>query len=124
MIEIRYTATLITPDDTDTNVYGEPCGEGDGQTMEDGWWDPDWSMWEVWPHEEHALVEWIDQTMIDEEYGGDENRAIEEIISNRIGAIDSFDGITAYGADTIDNYITGERVIGAAHITRLEESIT
>jgi hypothetical protein len=43
--------------------------------------------------------------------------ALEDYISDRIGCIDHFDGHTAYAADPIEDYYTGERTMLAAHVT-------
>lgn len=41
--KIYYTADVIIPDGTDTNAYGEPCLEGHGYTIDQGWVSPDYS---------------------------------------------------------------------------------
>lgn len=43
MMEIRYTATLVTRDGSDS-ADGGPCGPGCGYAAESGWWDPTWSV--------------------------------------------------------------------------------
>jgi hypothetical protein len=54
MRRVYYTGDLITPDDTDTDVYGEATEEGHGATLESGWISPDWSSYVV--HENRGDV--------------------------------------------------------------------
>ena len=107
-VTIRFTADIITPDDTDTNVYGEPTETGYGESLESGWWDPNFSLWLVFEDKESALeIEVVD----------DED-AIREEIEGVIGAIDHYDGTSAYAADPIRNHYTGVSVMPAAHVQR------
>lgn len=53
-MRIKFTADVITPDGSDTNVYGEPCEPGQGDTLTQGWYDPEWSRTEVFEHPEYV----------------------------------------------------------------------
>lgn len=111
---IYYTADLTTPDNTDENCYGEPCQPGYGYSLESGWLDPDWSIWEVQENREDVSPDEIGPDEIEE--AGSLKKAIEEAITSRLGTLDSWDGISAYAADDVQNYKTGERVMMAAHV--------
>lgn len=113
---IYYTADVFTPDESDTNVYGEPCEPGHGETMESGWFDESWDAWGV--HEKKSMVNpdtiETDDPRFDDGFNLDD--LIVQDIGDRIGAIDSFDGDSAYAADPQQNYRTGVRVMIAAHV--------
>jgi len=111
---IYYTGDLTTPDDSDENCYGEPCEAGYGYSLESGWIDPDWSLWTVWENREDVRPDVIGPYEIEE--AGGLTQAIEETITSRLGVLDSWDGSTAYAADDIQNYRTGERIMLAAHL--------
>lgn len=118
---IYYTAYLFTPDDSDTNVYGEPCEPGYGENVQSGWWSPDFSYWEVNESRNQAEPDIVvsDGLLDEREY----KELIEEVIESRIGAIDSFDGDTAYASDPRINYITGVHLMCAAHVIREERNV-
>lgn len=126
LARIRFTATIVTPDGSDTNVYGDPCEPGYGAIMEDGWWNPDWSPWEVWPEPESSKVIFVDGSDVDDylqwfaETPMDRAEALRAVvlraITEELGALDSFDGVTAYAADSLTHYGTGADVLPAAHV--------
>jgi len=113
---IYYTADLYTPDDSDTNVYGEACEPGYGETMEQGWHEPDWSTWTVFETKDQVRPDTIESDDDRFDNGFTLDDLIEQDITARLGAIDSFDGETAYGSDPHENYTTGQRLMVAAHI--------
>lgn len=121
-VEIRYTGTLITPDDSDTNGYGEPCEPGYGYEISDGWVDPAWSLWDVreeYPETPHDTIDTGDDYDLDsllDEYGGDLEDMIRDRVSRVIGSIDSEGWGTFYASDPLTNYRTGETLTLAAHI--------
>ena len=114
---IYYTADIFTPDDSDTNVYGEPTEPGYGQTMESGWYDAAWDQWGVFETRDEVRPATIesDDERFDDGYTLDE--IVVQVIESHIGAIDSFDGDTAYASDNRINYTTGVQVRIAAHVT-------
>ncbi len=114
---IHYTADVFTPDDTDTNVYGEPCEAGHGQTMESGWYDEAWDAWGVFETREEVRPDTIESDDGRFDDGMTLDEIVEQVIGSKIGAIDSFDGDTAYAADPRENYETGVMVMRAAHVT-------
>ena len=113
---IYYTADVFTPDDTDTNVYGEACEQGYGEAMESGWYDEAWDAWGVFETRDEVRPDTIesDDDRFNDEFTLDD--LIEQDITARLGALDSFDGATAYAADSQQNYQTGVRVMVAAHV--------
>jgi hypothetical protein len=115
LAEIYWTGDLIRPDDTDTNVYGEACEPGYGQTMESGWVDPNWSVWLTWDNKEDVKPDVLEAWELEEGESVDE--AILRLIEERI-SIDSFDGTTAYAAMPYEHYKTGESMMLAAHVER------
>lgn len=121
IVEIWFAGDLITPDDSDTDCYGDPCLPGYGYTLDSGWVDPDWSLWEIWDNREDVrpdeillsdLLDWIDDT------GQDLEALILDRVTDRLGPLDSQDGDSYYSADEIQNYITGQTQILSAHISR------
>lgn len=116
-VDIYFTGTLITPDDSDTNVYGEPCEPGYGESMADGWVDPDWSLWTVWETREDVRPHTIDSEDLEDPEDPEEfRRAILEGIGDVLGAIDYTDGHSFYAADELIDYRDGERMSLAAHL--------
>lgn len=109
--QVFYTGDLRSPDGSDTGVYGDPCEEGHGETMESGWVDPNWSLFAIWEDREDVRPDVMDD---------DEERSpaqwLADTITDRLGVVESFDGRgTFYAADGIDNYQTGENMTLAAH---------
>lgn len=119
LAEIYYTGTLITPDDSGTNVYGEPTDPDYGESMEDGWVEPDWSLFAVWPNKSDVKPDIIDESDLEFAEGKTLEQLVEETMSDRLGAFDSWDGQTAYAADSIQDYSSGESMMLAAHVTYL-----
>lgn len=132
--EIRYTGTLITPDDpcetpdacTCTNVYGEWSEHGYGQTMATGWVIPSWSLFEV--HEDRPsepsdvidLEDPYDLEDLHDRYDGDLEAMLRDRVSDVIGVIDHETGDgTYYGSTEHTDYRTGETVILAAHVDKV-----
>ena len=121
------TADILTPDDTDTNCYGEPTEPGHGQTLESGWIDPSWSRWTVYQEQEDVrpiavylsddgtLAEWREATV--REWFGDWFHGPDG--TDRV----TDDNDTYYDStgDGEDNYDTGATLTGRAiHFWRLE----
>lgn len=122
-VEIRYTATIIVPDGTDTDCYGEPCLEGHGYTLETGWIDPTWSLWTTMedrpaiPADTIDLEDRWDLEDLEERYGGDLEEMIRDRIMDLLGFIDHETGDgTYYGGSEDTNYRTGETATYAAHV--------
>ena len=137
LARVRFTATLIEYDDStddngnETNVYGEPCVAGCGQIMSDGWYNPTWDRFAVSDDPEYALVHEIDRVWLDEWADDRDLRApydvlleavIESVIADGLGAIDSYDGFSAYAADAEQDYRSGASVMVAAHVERPSNS--
>ena len=133
VVEIRYTGTVISPDDpcdtpsecTCTNVYGEWCEHGYGQTMHNGWISPSWSMWTVFndrpdtPDHVIDLADDYDLEDLIDKYDGDLEAMIRDRISDIIGFIDHETGDdTYYGGTEHHDYTTGAVATYAAHVTR------
>lgn len=113
---IYYTADIITPDDTDTDTYGDECEPGDGLAIESGWYDADYSAWEVFEDQVDVRPDLIVSDALED--GATLDELIIETITSRLGVLDSFDGESAYAADAQENYKTGASVMLAAHVTR------
>lgn len=117
--EIRYTANRIDPDEMDENPNYEP---------ESGWWNPEWSYWEIWDEPESALTEEVTgeaiAEMVEDGAIGEDlspadllDAAIQEMMSEHLGSLDSWDGWNASASDSIQNYRTGISIYGSAHAT-------
>lgn len=128
--QVRYTATIVRPDDSDTDGYGEPCEPGHGYDIVTGWLDPNSSLWDVSEERPEEPIDRIDlgdqyDRECLEKFGGD----IEEMIRDRVGDVIGFidhetgDG-TYYGGTEFQNYETGEVTIIAAHIEVEEYAAT
>jgi hypothetical protein len=107
---IYYTADLITPDASDTGVYGDPCDEGCGETYENGWIDPDWSQWTIYEDRDGVRPD------VWEEDDGDAVEWLAGQLSSRLGAIQECSDTTAYAADAYVHPYEGKSVRMAAHI--------
>lgn len=148
---IYYTADVYEPDvckegeqDVNechcTNIYGEPTEHGYGEIESSGWVDPSWSpntvyedredvrpdypfgtVWDFDPEDVAAAI--VHDVLSSSEllHGMYPDDYLEDHISDRIGAIDSFDGDTAYAADSIEDYYTGESARLAAHVYSPDE---
>jgi len=121
-LEIYYTGDLITPDGSDSSVYGDPCEPGDGATLESGWVSPDWSLGEV--HEDRDAVlpdRWrpVDGPMVD---------WIIERLRDRLNGVESTGGRggTFYALESTGPYdaaYTGVSLMMAAHVHGASESM-
>lgn len=122
VVRIYFTGTLISPDDSGTNVYGEPVEDGYGQSMESGWVDPNWDLMAIFPNKEDVrptvidLRDQYDREELDERFDGNLDKMILAKIGDTLGAIDFWDGETAYAADPITDHHTGESMMLAAHV--------
>lgn len=69
-VQIFYTGNLVISDGSDIDVHGDGCEPGHGQTLESGWVDPDWTLWEVYENysdvrpdtftsDDGPLIEWV-----------------------------------------------------------------
>ncbi len=114
---IYYTGDIFTPDDMNANVYGEPCEDGYGETVESGWWDPDFSTFVVFGEKSDVQPDTIESDDCRFDDGMTLDEMIESDIGDRLGAIDSFDGVTAYAADPVTDYGSGKRLSLAAHVS-------
>lgn len=116
--EIWYTADVVTPDGSDTGVYGDGCEPGCGATLATGWIDPSWSgSFRV--YEEAAMVrpdtepdqEWLDL---------DEITVLEwtvKTIHERIGWVeDNHGGQSFYACDPDRDNNTGAEAMLCAHL--------
>ena len=100
--QVFYTADIIEAD-SDATERGEPD--------ESGWWDPDWTHWEVQDDKSDVKPD-----VYDPEDDEDPAAWLAEQVSNRLGVIDGADGSgTWYSADDEQNYQTGQSVRPAAH---------
>lgn len=110
--EIFYTATLVRPDGSDS-FDGGPCERGCGATVETGWLDPDWTLWEV--HENREDVRPDTWTPDD----GDPVAWMLERISERLGMVDNVSGtgehVSIYAAEEQRDFRTGVSIMPAAH---------
>lgn len=110
-VQIFYTGTLITPDGSDS-FDGEPCEEGTGATVTDGWVSPDWSRKDVYDNREDVapdtytpddgpLIEWI----------------AERLGTRLIGIEDNGGDVrTFYSSDADTDPYTGVSLRMAAHV--------
>jgi len=117
---IYYTADIVTYDGSDTNAYGEPCEPGYGYAVESGWIDPDYDGFTVFEEKSSVRPDTIldDDPRFDD--GMDLDTIIEYVITERLGVLDSFDGSSAYAADSYMGN-DGDTVTMAAHVTRHDE---
>ncbi len=112
--QVWLTGTLVTPDDSDTSVYGDPTEPGHGEVMVTGWVDPDWSLWQVEDDRDNVRPDVMD---------ADEERSpaqwLADTITSRCGSAepDSMPGVPHWfsGVDAVDNYGTGQRITVDAH---------
>lgn len=116
-MRVFYTGTIITPDGSDTNVYGEGCEPGMGARMESGWIDPDWTLWEVNEERESVCAD---------EWSADSGSMIEWLVSTIIGRLgyveDNGDG-TFYASHEVNDYRTGATVMLAAHVKDCPDAV-
>jgi hypothetical protein len=125
---------------TCTNSYGEYTPHGYGETETSGWVDlawsysspqdertePDYPFGTTWDIDPEAIAAAIVADVLAEApsyYWHKHLRPdyLEDYISDKIGCIDHFDGTSAYAADPIEDYHTGERTMLAAHVTYPDE---
>ena len=136
VITATFTATVITYDPpcetpeecTCTNVYGEWCEHGYGQTMATGYWDPNWSLYDVSDSpNEVTLIDTGDPYDLEdlaEDYDGDLEAMVTAKLEETLGPLDSHDGDTAYASDPLTDYRTGAEVLPAGHIKRETYHVT
>ena len=108
---IYFTGTLITPDGSDSDVYGDGCEPGEGMTMDTGWLSPDWSRFDVYENRDDVSPDvWSadDGPMID---------WIVERVHARCGWVeDNHDGRTYYAREADEDIYSGKSMSVAAHI--------
>jgi tetrahydromethanopterin S-methyltransferase subunit B len=125
--EVTFYATRIDPDQLDE----DPNYDYEGDS---GAWDPTFSYWEIFDDPESALIEEISGEAIlmmieDGEIAEDLSaldqldRAIQEAMSEHLGALDSWDGDCAYASDAIQNYQSGISMMPSACATYLSPSV-
>jgi hypothetical protein len=112
---VNYTADLLTPDDTDTNCYGEECEPGHGETLTSGWWRPDWSYWSVdddRPETPYDVYEPDEFDPLD----FDHVRWLAQRLRSRLNGISDMDGgDVIYSADFDAHHYEGKNIRPAAH---------
>jgi hypothetical protein len=116
MLRIYYTGDLIIPDGSDTGVYGDPCEDGMGATVESGWVDPGWSLGvvresqedvrpDVWEPDDGPMIEWILERLSDRLNG------VEVESAGESGTFYACDATGPY-----DAAYTGVSMMLAAHV--------
>lgn len=160
--QVFFTGDLITPDDSDTDVYGEPTEAGHGAHLDSGWVSLDWDSGKtVYENREDVGPDRYtpdDEPPTEDDYphdwspsgarctrsrpggggcrtagNGDDNGPCTEhplypkdgdpvtwlarTLSDRLGAVDQWDGgTTFYAADSTDlDHVTGTTIRLAAH---------
>lgn len=107
---VSRTADVITPDGSDTDVYGDPTEDGHGATLTHGWWAPEWSRWAVSEEYDPAAV--LTHTPED----GQPVAWLARMIVCTVGTPDCWDGgRSIYSADACEDYATGVHVRPALH---------
>ncbi len=111
-LDIYFTGDLVTPDGSDTGVYGDGCEVGTGAVLTIGWVDIDWARFTV--HDEASAVRPVTVT-------GDTvaelAAAAAAAIRDRIGAIERDAGSGRYyAADAARQDVTGVTITYAAHL--------
>lgn len=111
--QVFYTGDMIVPDGSDTNAYGEPCEEGAGYELHQGWVDPEWSRFALWEDRDDVRPD---------VYGDDEDKSpaqwLADTITERCGWVEASDsGVPRWftAGDPLVNHTTGEEVTVAAH---------
>jgi len=108
--QVFYTADLITPDGSDTDVYGDSCEVGHGATLTSGWVSPDWSRWDVYENKEDVKPD------VYANDDGDVAEWLARVINDRLGAVEGHALDTSwYAVDADENYTTGVNRHMAAH---------
>ncbi len=110
-LEIYYTADIVTPDGSDTGVYG--CEPGDGVTLTSGWVDFDWSPWQVEKDAEDTRPDVAEAETVTELAS-----LAAEMIRNRIGNPESVEPGrgTYYATQSLTDYHSGAEARYAAHL--------
>jgi hypothetical protein len=109
---VRFTADIIRPDGSDTDVYGEPCEEGHGYVVESGWYAPSWSRDTVSDNPDYAQVDrWSDDDSTDPVTW------LADVLTERLGLVGSVGpfGTSIYAAESDTDPYTGVAVRVAAH---------
>ncbi len=115
---IYYSADVITPDGSDSDVYGEACEPGHGMTRENGWLDPDWSRDTV--YESHRDVR---ADRYEAAWDGDPRKWLAERLATRLEYVD-LDSATwrsVYSSEGYTDPYTGVTVTVAAHPEGFEQ---
>jgi hypothetical protein len=111
-IAVFYTADIVTPDGSDTGVYGDPCEPGHGATLESGWVDMDYDQWTVYDDSSDVRPDLVEGETLTELA-----ESTADAILSRIGVPESLDNhSTIYGADADQNHRTGQEAMRAAHL--------
>lgn len=118
-VRIFYTGDLITPDGSDSSVYGDPCEPGYGAIHESGWVSPDWTLWEV--RDDRDAVE-------PDQYTPDDGPLIDwaaDTITRRLNGVEhqGADTRSIYSADSISDAYTGQSIMLAAHIEGMPDNL-
>ena len=131
---VYITATVQTPDGSDTTGDGEPCEPGQGYTVADGWLDPDWSRTDVaessedvrpdtWTAEDGDPVEWLRGVLADRLGAIEDDRyavyAADAAVPGQLGprsfSVAVIGGVTVYAAGYAAE-LDGVTVRRAAHV--------
>lgn len=109
---IYFTADVIVPDGSDTNCYGEGTLPGHGYQLETGWYDPDWSRYDVHKDRDSVRADVFDpsDTLTPAEF-------LAEAVAGRLNGVE-FSGApsTFYSADSdSSDYEKGRELTVAAH---------
>jgi hypothetical protein len=107
-LSVRYTADVISPDGSDTDVYGEPTSPGDGYVLSSGWFAPDWSLYTVSDDPAYGQV---DRWSTEE---GDPVTWLRARLTEHLVTVDHAEVGTFYSAATHSN-MAGETTTVAAH---------
>lgn len=109
MRRVFYTGDLITPDDTDTDVYGAPTLEGYGATLASGWVDPDWTRWAVYENRDDVRPD-----VMDDDDEREPAKWLADTIADRLGWCEDNGGWFS-AVDSVVNYSTGDEILLSAH---------
>lgn len=112
--QIFYTADLVLPDGSDTTADGDYCGEGQGYSVESGWWDPDWSYWQVHESRDYARPDEYDA----ESEGQPVAQWAAECLAKRLKGWPEGNGDgTYYSGESYAHPYEGKSICPAAHFS-------
>ncbi len=110
--QIFYTADVIVPDGSDTDVYGEPCEPGHGAVLNMGWISPEWSRFEVHEKPEDVAPDVFEP----DDETDDPAEWLASQLNLRLGMVeDTTSSPTFYAIDASEQHTTGTSARLAAH---------